>query len=150
MGEKIMDKKRILLLLIVTLGLIASLGSVSAFLGSGESVDVGGTSFYIPDGYTLNSSKYEDSIYTNMYDNGLSGISILVYPDAPFTNEQFRMYEEDAGYITYDASIGGYSGFEFVGDDGITSFCFEKDGASIIIMATPDLDFETTVEEIIG
>lgn len=144
------NKQRILLLALVMFGIIATVSSATAFFGFDESVNVGGETFYIPEGYTLNSSKYEDSIYTDMYTKGTSGISILVYPDAPFNTDQFRLVQEDAGYFTYDATIGNYSGFEYTGDYGIHAFCFEKNGASVVIMVTPDFDFENDVEKIIG
>lgn len=41
-------------------------------------------------------------------------------------------------------------GLNIQGIYGIPAFCFEKNGASVVIMVTPDFDFENDVEKIIG
>lgn len=131
---------------------MAALGGVTA--GSTDEftkqVDVGGVTFYIPEGYSLMSSKYEDSIYSYMYTSGSSGISFIVTPDAPFTLDMFKQYQEDDGYITTDTVIGGYSGFKCSSlDSDIDTFYFEKDNAIIGVLITPDFDFETDIAKMI-
>lgn len=144
------NKEKILLLVLLVFGIVTTMSSVTALSEFDKSVNIGGETFYIPEGYELNSSKYEDSIYSYMYTNeNYSGISFLVYPNSPFTIDQFRTTQENAGYYTYSLTIGNYSGFEYTSDSGIKSFCFERNGSTIIVMLTSDFDFEDDLEKII-
>lgn len=114
-------------------------------------VNVGGKSFNIPKGYSLSSSKNNNSIYSKLYSKGSSGISILVTPNPLFTLDEFQEYEEKKGFKTVNMTIGGYSGFEIIDkSSSIRTFYYEKDGSIISILLSSDFSFKSTIAKIIS
>jgi len=119
-----------------------------------KEVSVGGVTFFLPDGYNLQTSDKSGNVETHVYDNGNDVIGISF---APISIEQsLSNVKSDSSFsnIQEDVSFAGYSGFTAVFTTGdslkIKYFIFEKSGKVFMISVSNEANFEEYVPKIIG
>lgn len=146
-----MNVKRILIIGLVLVAVVASL----SFVAADSSVKVGGMDFNVPDGFSENESfaqngkdntidgDFPHKLSTKLFSDGndLVAIEVLEFDSA---DNAKKMYEHDKTSLTGTKTVNGKEGL-YGTSDNISTFVYCKDKYVIMVLASNESLFESVV-----